>query len=67
MGGNMSGAVKKIEKMSIQEVYISSPFGMISSLFYGAAQSALFTLLAVYAAGMNFTIFQIYCFFEHFS
>ena len=50
---------KKIESMSIQEVYISSPFGMVSSLFYGAAQSALFTLLAVYAAGMNFTIFQI--------
>ena len=38
---------KKIESMSIQEVYISSPFGMVSSLFYGAAQSALFTLLAI--------------------
>ncbi len=50
---------KKIETMSIQEVYISSPFGMISSFLYGITQSALFTLLAVYAAGMNFSIFQI--------
>ena len=50
---------KKIEKMSIQEVYISSPFGMVSSFLYGITQSALFTLLAVYAAGMNFSIFQI--------
>ncbi len=50
---------KKIEPMSLQEVYISSPFGMVSSFFYGTIQSALFTLLAVYAAGMNFSIFQI--------
>ena len=50
---------KKIETMSLREAYISSPFGMVSSFFYGTIQSALFTLLAVYAAGMNFTIFQI--------
>ena len=50
---------KKIETMSLQEVYISSPFGMVSSFFYGTIQSALFALLAVYAAGMNFSIFQI--------
>ena len=50
---------KKIETMSIQEVYFSSPFGMVSSFLYGTTQSALFTLLAVYAAGMNFSIFQI--------
>ena len=50
---------KKIETMSLKEVYISSPFGMVSSFFYGTIQSALFTLLAVYAAGMNFSIFQI--------
>ena len=50
---------KKIETMSLREVYISSPFGMVSSFFYGTIQSALFTLLAVYAAGMNFSIFQI--------
>ena len=50
---------KKIEKMSVQEVYNSSPFGMVSSFFYGTIQSALFTLLAVYATTMNFSIFQI--------
>ena len=50
---------KKIKTMSLQEVYASSPFGMVSSFFYGTIQSALFTLLAVYAAGMNFSIFQI--------
>ena len=32
---------------------------MISSLFYGTIQSALFTLLAVYATSMNFTILEI--------
>jgi MFS family permease len=50
---------KKISTMSIQEAFISSPFGMVSSFFYGTIQSALFTLLAVYATTMNFSIFQI--------
>ena len=50
---------KKIKAMSLKEVYDASPFGMVSSLFYGTIQSALFTLLAVYAASMNFTIFEI--------
>ncbi|MDA8537404.1 MFS transporter [Candidatus Pelagibacter bacterium] len=50
---------KKIKAMSLREVYNASPFGMVSSLFYGTIQSALFTLLAVYAASMNFTIFEI--------
>ena len=45
--------------MNLKEVYDASPFGMVSSLFYGTIQSALFTLLAVYAASMNFTIFEI--------
>ena len=45
--------------MTLKEVYIASPFGMVSSLFYGTIQSALFTLLAVYAASMNFSIFEI--------
>ena len=45
--------------MSLQEAFISSPFGMVSSFFYGTIQSALFTLLAVYATTMNFSIFQI--------
>ena len=36
---------KKIETMSVQEVYNSSPFGMVSSFFYGTIQSALFLSL----------------------
>jgi MFS family permease len=50
---------KKVKGMSLKDVYSASPFGMVSSFFYGTIQSALFTLLAVYAASMNFTIFQI--------
>ena len=50
---------KKIKGMTLKELYKASPFGMVSSLFYGTIQSALFTLLAVYAASMNFTIFEI--------
>ena len=50
---------KKIKGMPLKELYETSPFGMVSSLFYGTIQSALFTLLAVYAASMNFTIFEI--------
>ena len=50
---------KKVKGMSLKDVYAASPFGMVSAFFYGTIQSALFTLLAVYAASMNFTIFQI--------
>jgi len=50
---------KKINIMSFSELYKSSPFGMVSSFFYGTIQSALFTLLAVYATSMNFTILEI--------
>ena len=50
---------KKIKAMNLKELYEASPFGMISSLFYGTIQSALFTLLAVYSASMNFSIFEI--------
>ena len=50
---------KKINVMSFSELYKSSPFGMVSSFFYGTIQSALFTLLAVYGTSMNFTIFEI--------
>ena len=46
--------------MNLKNLYEASPFGMISSLFYGTIQSALFTLLAVYAtAEMNFNILEI--------
>ena len=50
---------KRIKAMSLKELYTSSPFGMVSSFFYGTIQSALFTLLAVYATSMNFTILEI--------
>ena len=50
---------KKINVMSFSELYKSSPFGMVSSFFYGTIQSALFTLLAVYATSMNFTILEV--------
>ena len=50
---------KKISGMSLRELYKTSPLGMVGSLFYGTVQSALFSLLAVYAASMNFTIFEI--------
>ena len=50
---------KKIQGMTLRELYKTSPLGMVGSLFYGTTQSALFSLLAVYAASMNFTIFEI--------
>ncbi len=50
---------KKINAMTFNELYKASPFGIVSSFFYGTIQSALFTLLAVYATSMNFTIFEI--------
>ena len=50
---------KRIQGMSLRELYKTSPLGMVSALTYGAVQSALFLLLAVYAASMNFTILEI--------
>ena len=50
---------KKIKAMSLKNLYDASPFGMVSSVFYGTIQSALFTLLAVYATSMNFSILEI--------
>ena len=50
---------KKIQAMTLKDLYDASPFGMVSSLFYGTIQSALFTLLAVYATSMNFSILEI--------
>ena len=40
---------KRIKAMKLKELYDASPFGMVSSFFYGTIQAALFTLLAVYA------------------
>ena len=50
---------KKIKAMSLKNLYEASPFGIVSSFFYGTIQSAVFTLLAVYATSMNFTILEI--------
>ena len=50
---------KKIKAMSLKNLYVASPFGIVSSFFYGTIQSAVFTLLAVYATSMNFTILEI--------
>ena len=50
---------KKITGMSLKELYDISPLGMVGSLLYGTTQSVLFSLLAVYAASMNFSIFEI--------
>tara|TARA_Y100000816_G_C26089716_1_gene575673 strand:+ start:122 stop:1456 length:1335 start_codon:yes stop_codon:yes gene_type:complete len=50
---------KKISALSLKELYEASPLGVVSSFFYGTIQSALFTLLAVYATAMNFTILEV--------
>jgi MFS family permease len=50
---------KRIKAMTLRNLYEASPFGMVSSFFYGTIQAALFTLLAVYATSMNFTILEI--------
>ena len=49
---------KRIKAMTLKDLYDASPFGMVSSFFYGTIQAALFTLLAVYATSMNFTILE---------
>ena len=50
---------KKISSMSLKEVYNASPFGVVSALLCGVSHSAVFSLLAVYATSMNFSIFEI--------
>ena len=50
---------KRIQPMKLKELYEASPLGMVSALLYGLIQSALFSLLAVYATSMNFTILEI--------
>jgi MFS family permease len=45
--------------MSLRELYETSPLGVFSAFNYGLVQAALFTMLAVYAASMNFSIFEI--------
>jgi len=50
---------KKIGTLKLKELYKISPLGFVSSFCTGIIHSALFTLAAVYAATMNFTIFEI--------
>jgi len=50
---------KKISAMNLKELYNTSPLGAVGALLYGATQSALFMLLAVYGASMNFSILEI--------
>ena len=50
---------KKIGTLKLKELYKISPLGFVSSFCTGIIHSALFTLAAVYAATMNFSIFEI--------
>ena len=50
---------KKIKSMSLKELYNSSPLGMVGALLLGTVHSAVFLFFAVYAAEMNFSIFEI--------
>jgi len=50
---------KKISFMKIKQLYKISPFGTFSMLFTGLIHSAIFGYGAVYAASLNFTIFEI--------
>ena len=50
---------KKITGIKVKELYKISPFGTVSMFCTGFIHSTIFTLGAVYAATMNFTIFEI--------
>ncbi len=50
---------KKITSMSIRDLYESSPLGTVGAFLLGTVHSAVFLFFAVYAAEMNFTIFEI--------
>jgi len=50
---------KKIGTLKLKELYKISPLGVVSSFCTGIIHSVLFTLTAVYAATMNFSIFEI--------
>ena len=50
---------KKIGSIKIKELYKITPLGTVSMFCTGFIHSTLFTLAAVYAATMNFTIFEI--------
>jgi len=50
---------KKLGFINIKGLYKTSPLATVSMLCTGVIHSALFTLSAVYAASMNFTLFEI--------
>ena len=50
---------KKLGYLKIKDLYKISPLGSVSMFCNGFIHSAIFTLTAVYAASMNFTIFEI--------
>ena len=50
---------KKIGTLKLKELYKISPLGCVSSFCTGIIHSAIFTLAAVYAATVNFSIFEI--------
>ena len=50
---------KKITPMKIKELYKISPMGVVVSFCNGLIHSAIFSLTAVYAVKMGFSIFEI--------
>ena len=50
---------KKLGFLKIKDLYKVSPLASVSMFCNGFIHSAIFTLAAVYAASMNFTIFEI--------
>ena len=50
---------RKLGHINIKGLYKTSPLGTVSMFCTGIIHSALFSLGAVYAASMNFTIFEI--------
>ena len=50
---------KKLGHIDVKGLYKASPLATVSMLCTGIIHSALFSLGAVYAAAMNFTIFEI--------
>ncbi len=49
---------KKIETISIKELFIISPLGTFSSFFTGVIHAAFFSLISVYATLAKFTLFE---------
>ena len=50
---------KKLSSIKIKDLYKISPFGTAGMFCLGFIHSSLFTLAAVYAATINFTVFEI--------